>query len=132
MGPFRDSELLHFIEAKLDWISRHIEQIEPKARVPQSLSIQTVRMNNEINQMMDQKQVDSNHVLALILDCASEKYRQCQAAQCDHLTIKIKETFQRQSESKMSTKELVEQTVENVILQPDGMVQLRLKNGKIL
>ena len=89
-------------------------------------------MTNEINQLLDQRQVDAERVVSLILDCASEKYQQCRVEQCDHVTMKIKEIFQRYCESGLPIPELFEQTTENVLLHPDGCIQLRLQNGKII
>lgn len=131
-GPLSDEELLHVLEGKLNWIGQHPEQIEEKEFCPPSLSIQTARMTNEINQLLDQRQVDAERVAALILDCASEKYRQCRAEQCDHVTMKIKAMFQRHGESGMPIPELLEQTTQKVLLQPDGSIQLQLQNGKII
>ena len=89
-------------------------------------------MTNEINQLLDQRQVDAERVVSLILDCASEKYRQCRVEQCDHVTMKIEEILKRHCESGLPIPELFEQTTEKVLLQPDGCIQLRLQNGKII
>ncbi len=131
-GPLSDEEILDMLEGKLNWIGQHPEQIERKMIHPHSLSIQIARMTNEINQLLDQRQVDAERVVALILDCASEKYQQCHVEQCDHITIKMKEIFQRYCESGIPISELFEQTTEKVLLQPDGSIQLQLQNGKII
>lgn len=131
-GPLSDEQLLDMLEGKLNWIGRHPEQIKGKMIGHRSLSMQTARMTNEINQLLDQRQVDAERVVALILDCASEKYQQCRVEQCDHVTMKIKEIFQRYCESGLPIPELFEQTTEKVLLQPDGSIQLQLQNGKII
>lgn len=132
LGDLSDEEFLYEVEGKLNWISQHPEQIEEKEFCPPSLSIQTARMTNEINQLLDQRQVDAERVVALILDCASEKYRQCCVVQFDHVTRKIKAMFQRHGESGIPIPELLEQTTQKVLLQPDGSTRLQLQNGKIL
>lgn len=89
-------------------------------------------MKNEINQMLDQREVDTNKVLSLILECAAEKYKTCSIKESDHLTIKIKTLFQEHSNDEKLNRELFEQTVKQVILQPGGSVQFWLLNRKII
>ena len=50
----------------------------------------------------------------------------------DHLTIKIKALFQEHSNDEELNRELFEQTVKQVILQPDGSIKFQLLNGKIV
>ncbi len=89
-------------------------------------------MTNEINQMLDQREVDTNKVLSLILECAAEKYKTCSIKESDHLTIKIKALFQEHSNDEELNRELFEQTVKQVILQPDDSIKFQLLNGKIV
>ena len=71
-------------------------------------------------------------VLPLILECAAEKYKTCSIKESDHLTIKIKALFQEHSNDEELNRELFEQTVKQVILQPDGSIKFQLLNGKIV
>ena len=89
-------------------------------------------MTNEINQLLDQREVDANHVLSLILECAADKYRTCSIRESDHLTIKIKALFQEHNNDEKLDRELFEQTIKQVILQPDGSIKFQLLNGKIV
>ena len=97
-----------------------------------SLSIQAARLTNEINQLLDQREVDTDRLLSLILECAAEKYKTCCIKESDHLTIKIKALFQEHSNDEELNRELFEQTVKQVILQQDGSIKFQLLNGKIL
>ena len=82
--------------------------------------------------MLNQREVDANKTLSLILECAAEKYKTCSIKKSDHLTIKLKTLFQEHSNDEKLDRELFEQTVKQVILQPDGSVQFRLLNDKII
>lgn len=103
---------------------------EPDQQPTNSLSIQAVRLTNEINQLLDQREVDTDRLLPLILECAAEKYKTCSIKESDHLTIKIKALFQEHSNDEELNRELFEQTVKQVILQPDGSIKFQLLNGK--
>lgn len=132
VGPISDNQLLCAIAEKLMNIGRNTQMIEPELLIGNSLSIQAVRLTNEINQMLDQRQVDTNKVLSLILECAAEKYKTCSIKESDHLTIKIKALFQEHSNDEELNRELFEQTVKQVILQPDDSIKFQLLNGKIV
>ena len=106
--------------------------MEPEQSSSNSLSIQAARLTNEINQMLEQREVDTNKVLSLILECAAEKYKVCNIRKSDHLTIKLKTLFQEHDNDEKLNRELFEQTVKQVIPQPDGTVKFQLLNGKIL
>lgn len=103
---------------------------EPDQQPTNSLSIQAARLTNEINQLLDQREVDTDRLLPLILECAAEKYMTCSIKESDHLTIKIKALFQEHSNDEKLDRELFEQTVKQVVLQPDSTIQLQLLNGK--
>lgn len=113
-------------------IGRNTQMIEPELLIGNILSIQAVRLTNEINQMLEQREVDTNKVLSLILECAAEKYKTCSIKESDHLTRKLKTIFQEDSNDEKLDRELFKQTVKQVILQPDGSVQIRLLNDKII
>lgn len=97
-----------------------------------SLSIQAARLTNEINQAMNQREVDPNELLPLILECAAEKYKTCSIKEADHLTITPKALFQAHSNDTALDRELFERAVKQVILQPDASVHLRLLNDIVV
>ena len=131
-GPITDTELLQAVTEKLLTICRNPQVVEPEQPVDNSLSIQAARLTNEINQMLDQREVDANRLIPLILECAAAKYKTCSIKESDHLTIKIKTLFQEYGNDEGLDWELFEQTVKQVILQPDGSIQFRLLNEKIV
>ena len=131
-GPITDIELKQAVTEKLLAVCRNPQVAEPDQQPTNSLSIQAVRLTNEINQLLDQREVDTDRLLPLILECAAEKYKTCSIKESDHLTIKIKALFQEHSNDEELNRELFEQTVKQVILQPDGSIKFQLLNGKIV
>lgn len=131
-GPITDNELKQAVTEKLLAVCRNPQVAEPDQQPTNSLSIQAVRLTNEINQRLDQREVDTDRLLPLILECAAEKYKTCSIKESDHLTIKIKALFQEHSNDEELNRELFEQTVKQVILQPDGSIKFQLLNGKIV
>lgn len=129
-GPISDNELLQAVTEKLLTVCRNPQVAEPDQQPTNSLSIQAARLTNEINQLLDQREVDTDRLLPLILECAAEKYKTCGIKESDHLTIKIKALFQEHSNDEGLDRELFEQTVKQVIMQSDGSVQFHLLNGK--
>ncbi|MCO7137740.1 recombinase family protein [[Clostridium] leptum] len=131
-GPLPDNDLLQAITEKLLKICQNPQMVEPEQDAADSLSLQAARLTNEINQLLNQREMDKDKVLSLILECAAEKYKTCSIKKSDHLTIKIKALFQEHGSDEGLDQELFEQTVKQVILQPDGSVQFRLLNEKIV
>lgn len=129
-GPISDNELLQAVTEKLLAVCRTPQVAEPDQQPTNSLSIQAARLTNEINQLLDQHEVDADRLLPLILECAAEKYKTCGIKESDHLTIKIKTLFQEHSNDEELDRELFEQSVKQVILQPNRTAQFRLLNGK--
>lgn len=82
-----DSDLLQAATDKLLAICRAPQNVEQISVPCNSLSIQAARLTNEINQMMNQREVNSKKLLSLILECAAEKYKTCGIKESDHLTI---------------------------------------------
>lgn len=131
-GPISDNELQQAVTEKLLSICRNPQVAEPERSTNNSLSIQAARLTNEINQLLDQREVDTDRLLPLILECAAEKYKTCGIKESDHLTIKIKALFQEHSNDEKLDRKLFEQTVKLVILQPDSSIKFQLLNGKIV
>ena len=129
-GPISDNELQQAVTEKLLAVCRNSQVVELDQQPTNSLSIQAARLTNEINQLLSQREVDTDRLLPLILECAAEKYRTCSIKESDHLTIKLKTLFQEHSNDEGLDRELFEQTVKQVILQPDGSIRFHLLNGK--
>ena len=131
-GPITDTSLLQAVTEKLLAVCRNPRMAEPEQATGDSLSMQAARLTNEIHQVLNQREVDPQRLLPLILECAAEKYKTCRIQASDHITMKISALLQEHCYDEKLERNLFEQTVEQVILKPDGTVQIRLLNGKVL
>lgn len=131
-GSITDSELLAAVAKKLLTICQEPQLVESESGAEPSLSLQAARLTNEINQMLNQREVEPDRLLPLILECAVEKYRTCRIRESDHVTLRLLTLFQEHTEDKELDRELFEQTVQQVILQTDGSIRLRLVNDKVI
>ena len=132
LGPIPDDTLLQVVTERFLAVCLNPHMVEPAKKSAESLSIQAARLTNEINQAMNQREVDPNELLPLILECAAEKYKTCSIKEADHLTITLKALFQAHSNDKILDRELFERAVKQVILHPDASVQLRLLNDIVV
>lgn len=132
IGPLDDTALLVAVTEKFLTICREPQMAEPEPVSGQSLSLQAARLTNEINQMLNQREVEPDRLLPLILECAAEKYKTCRIRESDHVTLRLLALFQEHTEDKDLDRELFEQTVKQVILQSDGSVRLRLVNDMVI
>lgn len=132
VGPLTDEDLMQTVTAQFLALCQNPEMAEPTRNSGDSLSIEAARLTNEINQELNLREVDPDKLLALILQCAAEKYNACQIQESDYRTIRIQTLLRELPSRKTLDQELFEQTVEKVILYPSKEVGLRLVNGKVI
>ena len=132
IGPISDQEFLCVVTQKILTLCREPEKVVPDPVLNQAIPIQVIRLTNEINQMLDQREVDPERALALILECAAEKYYSCQVQGLDYQTLKIQKLLEAHIHDNSLDQQLFEQIVKKVILHPGGSVQLQLVNYKII
>ena len=96
------------------------------------LSLKVTRLTHEIDQTLNQRQVEPEKTLSLILECAAEKYQVCQMGRLDHRTGNIQNQLKGHSEDREMDRQLFNQIIEKVILEPKGSVKLQLINEKII
>lgn len=131
-GPIADEELLKAVTEKLILVCRNPEMIEWEEVPNKNFSLQAARLTNEINQMMNQRQVDPERLMPLILECAAEKYRTCSIGESDHVTLRTKELFQNHTDDNELDQELFNQTIDKVILQADCSIKFQLFNKRTI
>ena len=130
-GPFTDAGFYQIILEKFQSLCQNPESAEPERIPDNSRSIEVIRLTNEIDRSLNERQIDPNRVLSLILGCAAEKYNSCQTSGSDPETIKIKEMLGKLDGDKFDP-ELFSQIVDQIIPQPDSSVKFRLSNQKII
>lgn len=132
VGPLTDEDLRQAVTAKFLVLWQNPQLAEPPHASVVSLSIEAARLSNEINQELNQREIDPDRVLALILQCAVEKYTACQAQKSGYRTLRIQALLEKRPFRETLDRELFEQVVEKVLLAPNREVRLRLINGKIM
>lgn len=131
VGPFADAGFYQIILEKFQSLCQNPESAEPDRIPDNSLSMKVVRLTNEIDKSLNEREVDPEGVLSLILECAAERYNSCQISGSDPETMKIRELLKHPVCDKFDP-ELFGQIVEQVIPQPDGSVKFQLVNQKII
>ena len=132
IGPITDDELLQAITTAFLKICHNSQITEPDQVSEIGLSMKAARLINEIDHMMDQREVDQEAILPLILECAAEKYKACHIQEANHVTLKIQKLLEGHEIDKELDRELFGQIIDKVILQPDCSVKLRLINQKMI
>ena len=84
------------------------------------------RLTNDVNRMLEQTKIEFMKVANSILECASEKFDCCNIEVNDELTQLILEMF---AEATGFNEELIAQTVEQIIIDENGKIKLRVKSG---
>ncbi len=84
------------------------------------------RLTNDVNRMLEQTKIEFMTVANSILECASEKFDCCSLEVNDELTQLILEMF---AEATGFNEELIAQTVEQIIIDENGKIKLRVKSG---
>ena len=131
-GPFSDIDILKAVSHKFLNLCRNPGLAEEIEGIDNKLSLKVTRLTHEINQTLNQRQVEPEKTLSLILECVAEKYRVCQMGRLDHRTGNIQEKLKGHSEDREMDRQLFNQIIEKVILEPKGSVKLQLINEKII
>ena len=131
-GPFSDVDILKAVSHKFLNLCRNPGLAEETEGIDNKLSLKVTRLTHEIDQTLNQRQVEPEKTLSLILECAAEKYQVCQIGRLDHRTRNIQDQLKGHSENREMDRQLFNQIIEKVILEPKGSVKLQLINEKII
>lgn len=89
-----------------------------------------MRLENEIERLLNSVDFNKDELQNLILECASEKYSIDKST--GHITDRLKADFERTSPLSDFSMELFENTVSAVLIDKGGVVSLKLKDGNII
>lgn len=103
-----------------------------RERFPHEPSLDVTKLNNQINRELEKTEVDSDYVKLLIFNCAAEKYASCGDCEREYLTEQLRGRFQNHSLLTEFDPALFEETVKQVLLEPDGTAHLKLINNQII
>lgn len=101
-------------------------------RRPYEPSLDVTKLNNQINRELEKIEVDSDYVKLLIFNCAAEKYASYSNCDGEYLTEQLRERLQYQPPLTEFDPVLFEETVKQVLLEPDGTAHLKLINNQII
>jgi hypothetical protein len=94
--------------------------------------IEVTRLANEINRELDKTDCDEEYVKILIMARAAAQYGICPDGLLPKMARELRAMFESRELSAEFDAELFEYAVDAVIVQPDGTVSLKLKNGQYL
>ena len=127
-----DKILLESICTALNTVIAQPGLLGQPERRPYEPSLDVTKLNNQINRELEKTEVDSDYVKLLIFNCAAEKYASSSDCESEYLTEQLRERFQNQSPLTEFDPALFEETVKQVLLEPDGTVHLKLINNQII
>lgn len=93
-------------------------------------SVEVLRMENEIERMLEALDFEKETVQDLILKCAAEKYKECSNIQ--PITDRLKADFAKAGPLSDFSARLFDRTVDAILLGRNQAVRLKLKNGTII
>lgn len=131
-GPLTDAELMAAIESKFSEIVQAPQKIIQKTSPANSMSMQAMRLGNQINQVLNQRSVDQSQTLDLILQCAEEKYKACSITESDHVTANLLSFVYEQKSDGLLKLDSLQQIVKKIVVQSNGTISFQMLNGKIV
>lgn len=103
-------------------------EIPPIEICPHDLEV--TRLTNEINRELDKTDCDEEYVKILIMARAAAQYGICHDGLLPEKARELRAAFESREPSTPFDTELFELAVDTVVVQPDGTVSLKLKNGQ--
>ncbi|TCL54098.1 hypothetical protein EDD76_12214 [Kineothrix alysoides] len=94
--------------------------------------LEATRLTNEINRELDKTDCDEEYAKILIMARAAAQYGICPDGLLPKKARELRKAFESRKPSAEFDTELFKHAVDAVIVQPDGTVSLKLKNGQHL
>ena len=127
-----DKLLLQNVTALLNRAIENRKQLTPDEKHCECLSIEVIRLNNEIERQMGNPWADADHLLRLIMDCAEAKYKVCDSGASEQATQLIQERLAGQPLISAFDYDLFSSIAEKILVFSNGSVRLQLQNGKVI
>lgn len=110
--------------------SSTVEYSEPK---DECVSLDVTRLQNEFSREMEKTDFDEAYITRLILELASARYAACPDETPREKSLALRTLFEQHDfySDKFDT-ELFTGAVDAVLINPNGSVSLRLKNGQVV
>ena len=127
-----DELLLQSVTALLNRAIENREKLKPEERHCECLSIEVLRLNNEIDRQMTNPRANADQLLQLIMDCAKAKYEVSESGASEQMTQLIQERLADQPLISDFDYDLFSSITEKILIQPNASVHLQLRNGKVI
>jgi hypothetical protein len=95
-------------------------------------NLEIIRLINEINRMIEKKELDKDNVKALIMVCAAEKYATYDDCTAPYKTEVLKALLKGKRSLAEFNVELFNKVVENFLIEKNGVVHVRFINQKVI
>lgn len=124
--------MLQSVTALLNRAIENREKLKPEERHCECLSIEVLRLNNEIDRQMTNPRANADQLLQLIMDCAKAKYEVSESGASEQMTQLIQERLADQPLISDFDYDLFSSIAEKILIQPNTSVHLQLRNGKVI
>ena len=125
-----DSDLLHDITVLLNRVIVNPELVQIPANNESAPSVQVIKIENEIARTLDTLDYDKNTLRKKMLECVSLKYTDIDSA--PYKAHRLKATIADAEPLSTFSLPLFKRAVQEIHLNKNGMVSIRLINGQMV
>lgn len=127
-----DAHLTKQVVSLLNWMIQNPREIEIPTAEAEPYNLEIMRLTNEINREMDKPDCNEDYTRTLIMARAALQYEHCPDALLPEKAKKIKETLENNTPIADLDDKLFLQTVDTVVIHPNGIVSLKLISGQMI
>lgn len=131
-GTISDDELLERIIGALNFVISHPTQATQSSKAAECLSLEAMRLTNEINRKMSDPYISPDYLLELIKRSAQEKYNALQNQPVSWKDELLKKALGSHEYLESLDIQLFQKIVNKVLIASDTTVTLQLINQKVL
>lgn len=131
-GTISDDELLERIIDTLNFIIAHPSQVIQTDKAAECLSLEAMRLTNEINRKINDPYTSPDYLLELIKRCAQEKYNALQNQPVGWKNELLEKALTRRGSLASLDIQLFQEIISKVFIASDTTVTLQLINQKVV
>lgn len=123
-----DENLIKDITDLINKVILNPEIISTATKTECDYSLEVIKLNNEISRMLNASSVDKEALKNIMFRCLSEKYKNIDTN--TSMTKYLKDVFINAKPPDKFPRELLERTVNAIVINTDTTLQLTLRNGQ--
>lgn len=131
-GFVTDELLQEEVLRKINQLVQNPQLLQIEKELPFVMSLEILRMNNEIQQQIQQKVMNDSDIETMIFQAASIRYQNCSSMDDTYNTRKLIELYSQRSIAEKVDFDFIEHTVNRILLAPSGQVYFEMINGKTI